>query len=453
MNVFKQDSTKHAVQNGYSTSGTADAPVRDSRPTVIITGPPWPRSGTGRVMQSQIQFYRKRGYNTVFIAVPFRWNYTRNSPVWDEFRDGLNEMGADLTLLAAIEPRHFTLAKFSATLRYRRRGTALDWLVAIGRSTQLTSESLRLLKNLPVALFHVNHVFSLGFALRLKEKLTLREKDVPVILDTHDIQSQMLHEKQEPNPWTHRPDSLEPLLESEVAQLRSPDALIHLSVSDFSFFREELPEKAHFLALPTIDEGFVSSVKLAVPAAESIDLLFVAHWHPPNLTAIQWFFENVWPLIANRGYKFRIVGRIGILAEGQAPELFEKFRDCFVGEVVDLAPYYRSARCVIAPMISGSGISIKTIEAFALGKAFVGTSKAFRGMPMERLEELGIHAFDEPPSFADAIVATLSNAEEAERTSQAAYDALFSTEACFAVRDKSLNAALQHVKSTQAKAR
>lgn len=453
MNLWRRSSAENLVRNGSSASGVPDALSRDSRPTVIITGPPWPRSGTGRVMQSQIQFYRKRGYNTVFIAVPFRWNYTRNSPVWDEFRDGLNEMGADYTLLAAIEPRHFTLAKFSATLRYKRRGTALDWLVAIGRSTQLTSESFRLLKSLPVVLCHVNHVFSLGFALRLKGRLASGGREIPVILDTHDIQSHMLHEKQEPNPWTGRSDTVERLLESEVAQLRSPNALIHLSVSDFDFFRKELPGKNHFLALPTIAEEFVSAVKAATPSPESIDLLFVAHWHPPNLTAIQWFFDNVWPSIANRGYKLRIVGRIKILAEGQAPELFEKFRQCFVGEVVDLAPYYRSARCVIAPMISGSGISIKTIEAFALGKAFVGTAKAFRGMPMERLEELGVHAFDEPQAFADAIVAALSNPEEAERTSQAAYDALFSTEACFAVRDESLNAALQLAKADQAKAR
>jgi glycosyltransferase involved in cell wall biosynthesis len=224
-------------------------------------------------------------------------------------------------------------------------------------------------------------------------------------------------------------------------------------VSDFSFFQKELPAKRHFLAFPTIDEEFISSVKAATPITEPIDLLFVAHWHPPNLIAVQWFLENVWPLIANRGYRFRIVGRVKILAEGQAPELFERFRDCFAGEVADLAPSYHSARCVIAPMISGSGISIKTIEAFALGKAFVGTSKAFRGMPMDRLEVLGIHAFDEPQAFADAIISALNNAPAAERVSQLAYDALFSTQACFAARDEALDAALEEAKSSQAKAR
>ena len=88
------------MQDANSTSDIANVPSRETGATVIITGPPWPRSGTGRVMQSQIQFYRSRGYRTVFIADPIRWNFTRDNNVWDEFRDGLNALGADHTLLA-----------------------------------------------------------------------------------------------------------------------------------------------------------------------------------------------------------------------------------------------------------------------------------------------------------------------------------------------------------------
>ena len=410
----------------------------DHSPAVIITGPPWPRSGTGRVMQSEIQFYRQRGYQTVFIAVPFSWNYTRESPRWAELKDGLDELGADHTMVAAIEPWRFTFAKYAATLRYGRRGTALDWLMAIARSAQLTAEAMRLLRHLPVALFHVNHVYTLGFARRLRKQLASATGAIPMILDTHDVQSHILQEKRERNPWIGGPDSLERLLRSEVAHLKSPDVLVHLSVDDHNFFQTQLPAKKHFLAFPTIDPNFVSLVNAATPATAPIDLLFVADWHLPNLTAIQWFFEKVWPLIVESGYNLKIVGRIGKLAEGQAPQLYETFRSCFVGEVADLAGYYAAARCVIAPMVSGSGTSIKTIEAFALGKPFVGTSKAFRGMPMDRLQALGIRAHDDPRAFADAIVTTLAGIPAAQQVSQAAYKALFSTQACFAVRDEAL---------------
>lgn len=412
-------------------------------PTVIIVGPPWPRSGTARIIQNQIQYYRQRGFQTLFIAVAYRWYYTNTSLLWNELKDGINELGADYTTVAAIDPRSYQVAKVMASVRHALRGTALDWLVAVGRSAQMSAEAKKLVRDLPVVLFHVNHVYTLGFALRLRKQLGGSAAHVPVILETHDIQSHVLQEKSERNPWTRHPDSLERLLQSEIALLNGADVLVHLSVDDSRFFAERLSSKPQFLVFPTIDQNFVSLVNVAPPPAETIDVLFVGDWHPPNLAAVQWFFEQVWPLIAGRGYDLKIVGRIGLDVSLKLPQLYETYRSCFVGEVADLAPYYRAARCVIAPMVSGSGTSIKTIEALALGKPFVGTSKAFRGMPMELLIEAGMQAHDDPRAFADAIVCALATGHRAESSSLAAYDRLFSTKASFASRDQALRVAQQ----------
>ena len=184
---------------------------------------------------------------------------------------------------------------------------------------------------------------------------------LPIIVETHDVQSQLLQEKGERNPWTRRPDRLERLIKSETALLEKANILIHLSVDDSKLFQVLMPSKPQFLAFPTIDQDFVSVVNAAPPPAETIDVLFVGDWHPPNLAAVQWFFEQVWPLIACREYNLKIVGRIGLDVRLKLPQLYDTYRSCFVGEVADLAPYYRAARCVIAPMVSGSGTSIKTI--------------------------------------------------------------------------------------------
>jgi len=424
----------------------------ESQPTVIITGPPWPRSGTGRVIQSQIRYYRSRGYQTVFIAVPFRWNFFRNSPVWDEFREGLNELGADHTFLAAIEPKEFRKAKYAATLRHGLRGTALDWIIAIAASAQLTQEDTQVLRGADIRLVQANHVFTLGFALRLKQQLLGKSREVPVVLDTHDIQSHVVRDKHEVNPWNKRLDSEDRLLRSEIEHLKRPGVLVHLSVSDFDFFQRELPAGKHLLVLPTINERFIAAVRDSSDSVDAVDLLFVADWHAPNLEATQWFFDQVWPLIANRNYKVKIVGRIALGVEKELPDLFSAFRRYFLGEVADLVSYYKAARCVIAPMVSGSGISIKTVEALAAGKAFVGTTKAFRGIPMDQLKAMGIRAHDEPVQFADAIVSALENRESSERLSRAAYEALFSSEASFAQRDKAVEAAFQDTKNALAEA-
>jgi glycosyltransferase involved in cell wall biosynthesis len=250
-----------------------------------------------------------------------------------------------------------------------------------------------------------------------------------------------MQEKGDRNPWTRRPDRLERLMKSEISLLKKANVLIHLSVDDFKLFQTLMPSKPQFLALPTIDENFRSNVNAGAARPETIDLLFVGQWHPPNLAAMKWFFEQVWPLIADRRYSLKIVGPIGPLVQRELPQLYDSFRSCFVGEVEDLIPYYRAVRCVIAPMVSGSGTSIKTIEALALGKPFVGTSKAFRGMPMERLKEIGMQPHDDPRSFANAIVHTLCNEPEARALSRAAYDDVFSVRAAFASRDDALRAA------------
>jgi len=265
---------------------------------------------------------------------------------------------------------------------------------------------------------------------------------VPIILDTHDVQSNFFYARREINPFTHREDRLEQLLRSEIAQLRKADVLVHVSVEDLNFFKKRLPDKRHVLSMPTIGKAFVSeaTAELRVPIAP-VDLLFVGQSTAPNAEAIQWFFKNVWPLIEHCRYQIRIIGEIGELIRRDLPELYREFGPYFLGSVEELAPYYQAARCIIAPMMSGTGISIKTIEALALGKPFVGTSKAYRGMPMELIEEEGLCGHDAPEEFADAITRALATEKRAGSISRTVYDKLFSNEASFAAREEALRLA------------
>jgi polysaccharide biosynthesis protein PslH len=413
-------------------------------PGVIILGPPWPRSGTARVIQNQIRYYRERGFYTVVIAVPFLWysiHVAKNPKEMGELIRGMNELGADRMFIATLDQKGYTAAKFKASVRHAFRGTALDWQVAAGKAARLSDEDIDSLSRLRSALFHVNHVYTLGFALRLRRRLWRGGSPPPIILETHDVQSHLLQDRGDRNPWTGRPDPVERLIKSETALLEKSNVLVHLSVDDCEFFQRLMPSKPQFLVFPSIEENFISTANAAAPPTESLDLLFVGQWHHANLAAIKWFFGQVWPLIADRQYSLKIVGPIGSMVKRDLPQLHDTFRSHFAGEVADLTPYYRAARCVIAPMVSGSGISIKTIEAMALGKPFVGTSKAFRGMPMNRLNAVGVQAHDEPQAFADAIVHALSSEREAQALSREAYDTVFSARASFAARDEALRAA------------
>lgn len=409
--------------------------------TVVIVGPPWPRSGAARVIENQIDYYRGRGFHTVFVVVPFHRAFMRSSPIWDEISEGIQELGAHNSFAAPLEEKRYNAAKCTASLRHAFRGTALDWEFAMVNSVRLPKDLLQFLHGRPISLFHVNYVQTLGFALRLRKKLRGQGTRIPIILETHDVQSDLLQQRGELNPWTRKPDLLKRTVRSEISQLEKADVLVHLSEDDFRFFQARMPYKPHVLALPTIDEKYVSAVNSTAAFQDAIDLLFVGQNHAPNLAAMKWFFEQVWPLLAENRYNLKIVGAVDTAVKQSLPRVFETFRSCFVGPVADLAPYYRSARCVIAPMVSGSGTSIKTIEALALGKAFVGTWKAFRGIPIERLKVAGVRAYDSPRGFADAVVSILADEQRANVRSRAVYECIFSIQANFASRDEAVRSA------------
>src|SRR5208282_4619995 len=171
------------------------------RPAVIVIAPPWPRSGTARVVQNQIDYYRQRGFQIFFVGVPFLWVYMNTHHIWDDITQGIQDFGADREFIAALELRSYNAAKYVTSLRHAFRGTALDWQIGIARCTRLPADAIRLFRDTPIALLHVNHVYTLGFALRLRRKLTGRGARVPIILDTHDIQSHLLLERGDINPW------------------------------------------------------------------------------------------------------------------------------------------------------------------------------------------------------------------------------------------------------------
>lgn len=102
-------------------------------------------------------------------------------------------------------------------------------------------------------------------------------------------------------------------------------------------------------------------------------LLFVGGGFYANRAGIRWFAKEVAPHIA---LVTCVVGRgLGDLRA----ELESGGKVRLIGEVDNLAPWYRHAKAVIAPIFDGSGMKTKVAEALMHGKRVVGTSEAFVG--------------------------------------------------------------------------
>ncbi len=84
----------------------------------------------------------------------------------------------------------------------------------------------------------------------------------------------------------------------------------------------------------------------------------------------------------------------------------------------DLAPFYRRAALVVAPLRTGAGTRIKIVEAAMQGVPVVATTLAAEGLPLGA----GRHVWlaDRPEDFARAIVEALRHPRQRARLAHAA---------------------------------
>jgi len=137
-------------------------------------------------------------------------------------------------------------------------------------------------------------------------------------------------------------------------------------------------------------------------------VLFIASNNKINLQAAEFLINQVMPRVkeifplAN----FVIAGTVC----GQLPELPEVKK---LGAVDDLAQAYKTAAVVVNPVLIGTGLKIKTMEALAHGKPLVTTSVGAQGL--EKYADKAFLIADGPEMFAQSVVRFLSDKKLVDR--------------------------------------
>ena len=137
---------------------------------------------------------------------------------------------------------------------------------------------------------------------------------------------------------------------------------------------------------------------------------------PPNVAAMRWFVGEVLPRLRTLrpDVALTIVGRDptpAVLALGDVPSV------TVTGAVDDVRPWLARAAVVVAPMVSGSGIKNKLLEAMAMGRPVVATSLAAEGVAAVPDRDLVVA--DGPAALADAVAAVLDDTARAEAIAEA----------------------------------
>ena len=127
----------------------------------------------------------------------------------------------------------------------------------------------------------------------------------------------------------------------------------------------------------------------------------------PNVQGLLWFIERVWPELLSRrpGLTFDIVGK--------NPD--QRLRDAvadhpgirLTGFVADLQTVYRDSRVSVAPLLFGSGMKVKVLDAMARGIPTVTTSVGAEGIDV--VDGVQLMVEDDPFHMAECVDALLGN--------------------------------------------
>jgi len=227
-------------------------------------------------------------------------------------------------------------------------------------------------------------------------KVILIEHDI-----TLDLQQQLIRNSPDSGAarWEQE-QQLEKWRKFETEAWRNVDAVVTMSLKDAA----QVTGATQVICLPNgVD------CRRFQPTNNEPDprrLLFIgALRHLPNLLALKYFLNDVWPLLGP-GWTLHVIagadheyfldfyqdrGRVNLAQSGIEVE----------GFVADVRDAYRKAAIVLAPLTASAGTNIKVLEAMAMGRAVVSTPAGVNGLEITSGHDLQVE--DSAAGMASAI--------------------------------------------------
>lgn len=182
------------------------------------------------------------------------------------------------------------------------------------------------------------------------------------------------------------------------------DKVFCVSEKDKKIFERIFRDRVKFDVLPN---GVDTEEIKPLPYIEKPVLIYIgAMRYYPNVLAVKWFIEKVFPLILKEVPEciFYVVG-------GGVPENLKKYEKKypvkFTGYVENLKEWYEKAKITVVPLKIGSGTRLKILESMAYGKPVVSTSTGAEGIEIKDGENIFIA--DSPEEFARKVVLLYKN--------------------------------------------
>jgi len=235
------------------------------------------------------------------------------------------------------------------------------------------------------------------------------------VLDTHDAFADRHHaylQRGVSNYWL----SLRP--GDENKGFRRADVVIAIQQEEAAHFCSQLrsqpgardPEVvvvSHFLA------------SRDAPVAQDVDgaALFLASDNPANRDALSSFVDHVLPRVARQLPEFQLK-----LAGSICDAVADRPNVVKLGWVRDLDAAFKQAPLSVNPLLVGTGINIKLLDAMAAGVPTVSTTTGARGLPPGYRRGVITVPDEDHAAFADAVVRFATDAQLRRRIGGAAFE-------------------------------
>ena len=283
------------------------------------------------------------------------------------------------------------------SLPYYRDAGLAHWVRALGADNELDGV----------------FVFSSAMAQYASE---LPPSGIRRIIDFVDVDSrkwQLFAETQSrPLRWIYEREARR-LLDHDRAVAGAFDASLFVSQSEAEIFRELAPEtaqKIHHLDNGVNTDYFSPDRAYETPYEDAtINVVFTGtmdYW--PNVQAVIWFADHVWPRVHSAVplARFVIVGAKPVPA---VSSLARRPGIAVTGRVPDVRPYLAHGAVVVVPSRISPGVQNKVLEAMAMAKPVIATAQALEGLDVAAGREVLVAA--DGDGFSEALVRLLTSGE------------------------------------------
>ena len=206
----------------------------------------------------------------------------------------------------------------------------------------------------------------------------------------------------------------------ELDVINKSDVFLAVTQKDADYFLRNIENKNKpYKVVPTGINR--SQVFFDFVNHKKIDFFFIGalDWIP-NQEGLKWFLDNIWNKFLNyySDIDFHIAGRY---ASDKFENYLKQYRNVvFHGEVDDAYKFMREHCIMIVPLLSGSGMRVKIIEAMANANPVISTIIGAEGISAENNSEIIIA--DSPELFCNKMFDLIQNVSAVNRIAKNAME-------------------------------